>query len=66
MTQRNNHPHNASNPGRRPVAALREARDMRLADVLIKDILVKSVPLSALILVLVLITGLASAEYGFV
>jgi hypothetical protein len=61
MTQRNNHTQIASNPGRRPVAALREARAMRLADVLIKI-----APLSALILVLVLITGLASAEYGFV
>jgi len=61
MTQRSNHPQIASNQGRRPVVALREARDTRLTDVLIK-----LAPISALILVLVLITGLASAEYGFV
>jgi hypothetical protein len=62
MTQRSNHSQNASNRGQRPVAALRAAADHRISFVL-----TKLAPITAaLILVLVLITGLASAEYGFV
>jgi hypothetical protein len=61
MTQRSNS-QNASNRDQRPVAALRADADSRISLVL-----TKLAPISAaLILVLVLITGLASAEYGFV
>lgn len=58
MTQRSNQSQTASNQGQSPVAALRAAADHR--------ILTKLAPMTAaLILVLVLITGHASAEYGF-
>ena len=62
MTQRSNHSQIASNQGSGPVAALRAAADNRISFVL-----TKLAPITAaLILVLVLITGHASAEYGFV
>ncbi|GAA5082042.1 hypothetical protein [Lysobacter panacisoli] len=62
MTQRNNHLQTASNRSRRPVAITRAAADANAL-----ALLTKAAPIAAaLILVLVLITGLASAEYGFV
>lgn len=61
MTQRSNQSQTASNQGQSPVAALRAAADHRISFVL-----TKLAPITAaLILVLVLITGHASAEYGF-
>ncbi|HZX78134.1 hypothetical protein [Lysobacter sp.] len=62
MTQRSNHSQTASNQGKGPVGALRAGADNRISFVL-----TKLAPITAaLILVLVLITGHASAEYGFV
>ncbi|MBU8977717.1 hypothetical protein JI752_016330 [Lysobacter sp. MMG2] len=61
MTQRSNHSQTDHHRTRRPAVALRKAADTRAL-----ELLTKIAPLSALILVLVLITGLASAEYGFV
>lgn len=62
MTQRSNHPQTASHQGRRPAAIARAAADANAL-----ALLTRAAPIAAaLILVLVLITGLASAEYGFV
>lgn len=62
MTQRSNHLQTASGRGQRSAAASQaDARRIAIA------LLMKAAPIAAsLILVLVLITGLASAEYGFV
>jgi len=63
MTQRSNHLQTASGRGQRSAAAASHADARRKALV----ILTQAAPIAAsLILVLVLITGLASAEYGFV
>ncbi|MDG2519203.1 hypothetical protein [Lysobacter soli] len=63
MTQRSNHLQTASGRGQRSAAAVSQADARRIAIAL----LMKAAPIAAsLILVLVLITGLASAEYGFV
>lgn len=62
MTQRSNHPQAASHRGNRRAATARTA-----ADAIALALLTKAAPVAAsLILVLVLITGLASAGYGFV
>jgi hypothetical protein len=62
MTQRSNHLQTASGRGQRSSAASHaDARRIAIA------LLTQAAPIAAsLILVLVLITGLASAEYGFV
>jgi len=62
MTQRSNHLQTASGRGQRSAAASHaDARRIAIA------LLTQAAPIAAsLILVLVLITGLASAEYGFV
>ncbi len=61
MTQRSNHLQAASTRSQRPVAATRAAADANLF-----ALLTTAAPIAAaLILVLVLITGHASAEYGF-
>lgn len=63
MTQRSNHLQTASGRGQRSAVAASQADARRIAIAL----LMKAAPIAAsLILVLVLITGLASAEYGFV
>ena len=62
MTQRSNHLQAAPNRSRRPVAATRATADAKSL-----ALLTTAAPIAAvLILVLVLITGLASAGYGFV
>jgi hypothetical protein len=62
MTQRSNQQQAASTRGKRPVAIARAA-----ADANVPALLIQAAPIAAaLILVLVLITSLASAEYGFV
>jgi len=62
MTQRSNHLQTASGRGQRSAPASHaDARRTAIA------LLTQAAPIAAsLILVLVLITGLASAEYGFV
>ncbi|BDU18003.1 hypothetical protein [Lysobacter auxotrophicus] len=63
MTQRSNHLQTAPGRSQRSAAAASHADARRIAIAL----LTKAAPIAAsLILVLVLITGLASAEYGFV
>ena len=63
MTQRSNHLQTASGRGQRSAAAAPQVEARRIAIAL----LMKAAPIAAsLILVLVLITWLASAEYGFV
>lgn len=62
MTQRSNHLQAASHRSQRPVATARAATDANAL-----ALLTTAAPIAAaLILVLVLITGLASAGYGFV
>ena len=63
MTQRSNHLQTAPARSQRSAAAASQADARRIAIAL----LTQAAPIAAsLILVLVLITGLASAEYGFV